>query len=300
MSRWNWILLFLLGGIWGASFLFAKIAVTQIPPLMLVFLRVALACGALHVILRFSGHKFPVTPSMLISFLVMGLLNNAVPFSLLFWGQTAIGAGLAAILNATTPLFTFLVAALLLRQEPVRPHRAVGVLFGFAGIVLMLSASLSGLDAAPFRAQLACLGAACSYAFAAAYAKRFSGLPPLVSATGQLTGSTLSMFPAALLTTGSWSSADVSYDVWGYVAALGLVATGLAYLIYFRLLADAGATNASLVTFLVPASAILLGHVVLEEGLTQIQMGGLGLLLAGLLVLDGRLLALVRRPEQFR
>ncbi|WP_153771942.1 DMT family transporter [Labrenzia sp. CE80] len=290
MTLANWFLLLLLGTIWGGSFLFAKVAVAEIPPLVLVFLRVLIAGLALHVVLRLRGLSFPLSPTLLASFLVMGLLNNAVPFSLLFWGQTEISAGLASILNATTPIFTFVIAAVLLQQETVQLHRAAGVVLGIAGVAMMLLPNLTGAGHDPLWAQLACLGAALSYGLAAAYARRFKDLPPVISATGQLTGSSLIMLPIAVLSSGSWTMTSVSFEVWANVLALGLVATAAAYLIYFRLLADAGATNASLVTLIVPATAILFGVIILGESLTGFQIGGLGLLLLGLLVLDGRIL----------
>ena len=286
----NWLTLLLLGAIWGGSFLFAKVAVSEIPPLTLVFLRVFLAALALQCVLRVTGTRFPVQPRLLVAFLVMGLLNNAIPFSLIFWGQTAIAAGLASILNATTPIFTFLVAAVVLRQEPVRLHRIAGVLTGFGGVILMLYQSLEEPGHDPLWAQAACLGAAVSYALAAAFARRFRNLPPLVSATGQLSGSTLIMLPVAFLSSAAWSPLATSGLVWLNVLALGLMATAFAYLLYFRLLAEAGATNASLVTLLVPASAILFGNLLLGETLKSYQFAGFGLLLAGLLLLDGRIL----------
>jgi drug/metabolite transporter (DMT)-like permease len=290
MSLKNWILLLTLGAIWGGSFLFAKVAVAEIPPLVLVFLRVSIACAVLHIVLRFTSHRFPAQARLLGAFLVMGFLNNAVPFSLLFWGQTEISAGLASILNATTPIFTFLIAALLLGQEPVKAHRIAGVAVGFAGVLVMVSPSVTGVGEDPLWAQLACLGAAVSYALAATYARTFKDIPPIVSATGQLTGSTLIMLPMAVWAAGSWSALDTSGHVWLNVLALGIGATALAYLIYFRLLADAGATNASLVTFLVPASALLFGALLLGERLTMPQLAGFGLLLVGLVLLDGRVL----------
>ncbi len=289
MSLRNWILLLTLGAIWGGSFLFAKVAVAEIPPLMLVFLRVAIACVTLHIVLRFTAHRFPREIRLFGAFLMMGLLNNAIPFSLLFWGQTEISAGLASILNATTPIFTFVVAAVALGQEQVKLHRMFGVAIGFAGVLVMLSPSVNGLSEDPLWAQLACLGAAFSYALAAAYARTFKDIPPIVSATGQLTGSSLIMLPVAIWIAGSWSAFETSGHVWLNVLALGIGATAFAYLIYFRLLADAGATNASLVTFLVPASAIIFGYLLLGERLNEVQLAGFAILLVGLVVLDGRL-----------
>ncbi|MEJ8473029.1 DMT family transporter [Roseibium algae] len=290
MTLINWLLLVLLGTIWGGSFMFAKVAIAEIPPLMLVFLRVLIAGLALHVVLRARGLSFPRTPKLLAAFLIMGLLNNAVPFSLLFWGQTEISAALASILNATTPIFTFMIAAVLLGQETVKLHRISGVLVGFAGVSLMLIPTISGIGHDPLWAQAACLGAACSYGLAASFARRFSDLSPLISATGQLTGSSLIMLPLAIWSSAGWSPADVSVHVWLNVLALGLLATAAAYLIYFKLLSEAGATSASLVTLIVTAAAVLFGVTLLNESLTAYQLGGLAFLLLGLLILDGRIL----------
>lgn len=290
MQLRHWVLLTALGAIWGGSFLFAKVAVAEIPTFVLVFFRVSLACMVLLVFLAVKGQLRKIPLTMAPAFLLMGLLNNAIPFSLLFLGQTEIGAGLASILNATTPLFTFFVAAVLVRQEPVRLHRLFGVLVGVAGVAIMLSDNLTGLSNDPLWAQLSCLGAAVSYALAATFAKRFRSLPPEVSATGQLGASTVIMLPVALLSAGTWSLSDPSFTAWGNVVALSVVATAFAYLIYFRLLAEAGATNASLVTLLVPVSALILGSVILGETLSSLQFAGFAILLAGLIVLDGRVL----------
>lgn len=289
MSLRNWILLVVLGAIWGGSFLFAKVAVAEIPPFVLVFLRVSIACTVLLVILWHQNLFGRLTPEFAIPFLIMGLLNNAIPFSLLFLGQTVIGAGLASILNATTPIFTVIVASLLVKQETLQAHRLGGVVLGVAGVAVMLSSSLSGLATDPMWAQLCCVGAAVSYACAATFAHRFKALPPQVSATGQLLGSSLIMLPVAIFTSGSWSPLETGMIAWMNVLALGILATALAYLIYFKLLSNAGATNASLVTLLVPASALFSGWLILDETLTATQLAGFGVLLAGLIVLDGRL-----------
>ncbi len=290
MTLVNWGLLVLLGAIWGGAFLMAKVAVAFIPPLVLVFLRVVSAGSALHIILRLRRLSFPVTPYAMAGFFVMGLLNNAIPFSLLFWGQTEISAGLASILNATTPIFAFLFAAVLLRQEELGFHRIAGVLLGCAGVAVMLAPSLSGFGEDPLWALLACLGAALSYGSAAAFARRFKGMPPIIAATGQLTGSSIIMLPLAAFGMSGWTPSNVPLTVWLVVAALGLIATAGAYLIYFRLLSEAGATNASLVTLVVPASAVIFGSTLLGETLTAYQVLGLCLLFTGLVVLDGRAL----------
>lgn len=289
MSLRNWILLVVLGAIWGGAFLFAKVAVAEIPPFMLVFLRVFIACATLMIVLWHQGLLEHLQWRLAGPFLIMGLLNNAIPFSLLFLGQTVIGAGLASILNATTPVFTVVVASLLVRQESLSVHKIAGVLLGVGGVSVMLSSSLSGLATDPLWAQLCCLGAAISYACAATFARRFRTIPTQVAATGQLLGSSLIMLPVALFTASGWSPLETSLTAWGNVIALGILATALAYLIYFRLLTEAGATNASLVTLLVPASALFFGWLILGENLSSLQLAGFGVLLAGLVVLDGRL-----------
>lgn len=307
MSVRNWLLLLLLSLIWGATFPLAKHAVVEIPPLVLTFFRVALAALALHAVLRARGLRFPTEPRLLVAFLTMGLLNNAVPFSLIFWAQTALPASLASILNATTPIFTVLVASLLFRQEALAVRRIGGIVIGFVGVAVLLASSLEGgvegIGGVPLWAELLCLGAAVSYAFAAAFARRFKGMPVLVSAAGQLTGSSLIMLPMAVLQAAGasggavWQPLDFAAGTWIGVLALGLVCTALAYLIYFRLLVEAGATNASLVTLLIPVSACLLGVVVLGERLDLTQLAGMALLLVGLMVLDGRVLGFFRRAQ---
>ncbi len=305
MTWKHWLLLGLLSLIWGATFPFAKVAVAEVPPMTLAFLRVAIAAVVLHAVLRASGQAFPLSRRMLSAFLVMGLLNNAIPFSLIFWGQTALSASLASILNATTPIFTVLVASLLFSQEALRAHRATGIVIGFAGVAVLMAPGLdigplAALGGAPLWAQALCLGAALSYAFAAAFARVFRGVPVMVAAAGQLTGSSLLLLPLAVWQAsvwqgGGWSPAETGAAAWLSVAALGTVCTAFAYLIYFRLLTEAGATNASLVTLLIPLSASLIAATFLDETLSLPQLGGMALLLFGLAVLDGRILAVPGR-----
>ncbi|MXN65407.1 EamA family transporter [Stappia sp. GBMRC 2046] len=295
MSLVNWFLLSVLSLIWGGAFLFAKVAVAEIPPFVLVFFRVFSAACALHILLRFRKIPFPRDAGKLKALLVMGLLNNAVPFSLIFWGQTAVSAGLASILNAATPIFTVIVAVLVFAQEPFRTNRLAGVLIGFAGVAITLSTALDGIGEEPLWAQLACLGAALSYAFAATFARRFRSMSPMAAATGQLTGSSIIMLPIAIWQGTGWDFSQASQTAWLNVVCLGLLSTALAYLIYFRLLIKAGATNASLVTLLIPLSAILLSAAFLDEAVTPRQALGLGVILTGLVVLDGRAGIFLRR-----
>jgi len=225
----------------------------------------------------------------------MGGLNNLIPFSLIVWGQTEIASGLAAILNATTPLFTVLLAHLLTGDERLTVGRLAGVGLGFAGVVAMIGpAALAGLGAAAL-AQLAVLAAALSYAFAGIYGRRFREQPPLITAAGQVTASALLLAPLALIVDRPWTLPIPGAATIGAVAGIALLSTALGYVIYFRLLARAGATNLLLVTFVMPPVAILLGVAALGESLTAPQLAGLALIGLGLAAIDGRLLRLLRR-----
>jgi drug/metabolite transporter (DMT)-like permease len=238
----------------------------------------------------------PATRAFWLAAFGMGFLNNIVPFSLIFHGQTQIGAGLASILNATTPLFTALVAHALTADEKLTPTKITGLMLGFAGVVVLLGPKVTaGLDASLI-AMAACLGAALSYGFAAVFGRRFRrlGVTPMQGAFGQLTASSLLMVPVAALADRFWTLPVPSLTVIAAVLALAIVSTGFAYLIYFRLIANAGATNAALVTLLIPVSAVLLGMAVLGETVTAAQIAGMGLIGLGLLVLDGRAVRALR------
>jgi drug/metabolite transporter (DMT)-like permease len=284
-----WGMLVLLGLLWGASFFFARIAVMEVPPLMLVLLRVVIAAAALHLYLMATGgwHKF--RQQNFAPFLLLGLLNNAIPFSLLFIGQTELGAGLAAILNALVPFWTVIAANFMTADEKFTAGKLAGILLGIAGAMTIIGpAALSGLGA-PLWAKLAVIGAGVSYAFASICAKRFKSVPPIVTAAGQLTASSFIMLPTAFLAHGLWSPFAVTLPVWSAVLALALASTALAYIIFFRIVAAAGATVVSLVTLLVPVSAIMLGTVFLGETLSLPELSGMALIGLGLVIIDGRL-----------
>lgn len=224
------------------------------------------------------------------AFFVLALLNNVIPFSLIFAGQTELGAGLASILNATTPFWTLFVSAVLFRTEALSWNRAAGVGLGIAGTVVMVGPGIVASLGGPVWAKVALIGSSCSYAFALVWARRFAGLPPAVVAAGQLTASTAIMLPVVLLTVGSGALFGASPHVWAAVFSLALLSTAFAYILYFGILASAGATNASLVTLIVPASAILLGVAFLGERLETFEIAGMALIALGLLTIDGRLL----------
>jgi len=295
MSGTEWSLLLFLAFLWSGSFFTAKVAGMAIPPLTLVLLRVAIAAGALLIVCRLKGIDLAIGPRLMGDYAVMGLLNNVLPFALLFWAQLTIDSALTSILNATTPISTLLLAHVLLKDEKLTPARMLGVLIGVGGAVAMIGPDLLqglGRDAL---AQLACLLATVSYAFAGIWGRRFKDQPPLRTATGQLTASTVILLPIALLIDRPWELAQPSLGAWSAVLALALVCTSAPYVVYFRLLATAGAGNLLLVTMLVPAGAILLGAVFLGEVLLARHWLGLASIIAGLLVIDGRLVQALRR-----
>jgi drug/metabolite transporter (DMT)-like permease len=298
MNATEWALLLVLAVLWGGSFFFGKVALAVFPALTLVALRTGLAALALLLFLALRGIALPLSLALWGRFLVMGLLNNALPFALINFGQTQIDSGLAAILNATTPLFTVLLAHLVTEDERLTRNRIAGVALGFAGVVVMIGpAALRGphLGALGLAGlgKLAVVGAAASYACAGLYGRRLSGLPPVANACGMLVASSLVMLPVALLvdgTAGFVGGLAAGLPIWAAVAGLALLSTALAYIVYFRLLATAGATNLLLVTFLIPVSALLLGGLVLGERPDWTSLAGMALIFLGLAAVDGRLL----------
>jgi drug/metabolite transporter (DMT)-like permease len=289
MSTRSWVMLIVLGAIWGGSFFFARVAVLEIPPLNLVLFRVAIAAAALHVYLLAAGPSFRMALPYAASFFGLSLLNNIIPFTLMFAGQTELGAGAASILNATTPFWTMILANLLTADEKFSTPKVVGVGLGIAGAVLMVGPGIVAGLGGPVWAKLALVGTALSYAFAAIFARRFKALPPQIVATGQLTASTIVMVPVVLAWHGPAGLFEASAAAWWAVIGLALLATSVAYILFFSLIRNAGATNASLVTLVVPVSAILLGALFLGERLETFELAGMGLIGFGLLVIDGRL-----------
>jgi drug/metabolite transporter (DMT)-like permease len=297
MGPLEWALLIVLSILWGGSFFFSKVALAEVQPLTVVLVRVGLAAVALHLLLLARGERMPPSLHTWGLFVVMGLLNNLLPFSLIFWGQTQIPSGLAAILNATTPLWTVVLAHFFTQDERLTPNRLAGVLAGLCGVAVLLGPQALGGVSARLLAQLAVLGAALSYALAGIFGKRFRALPPLVTATGQVTCTALLMAPLALLVERPWLQPAPGLVTWGALSGLALLSTAVAYVIYFRLLATAGATNLLLVTFLIPVSALWLGITILGEALAARHFVGMALIGLGLAAIDGRLFALWRNRQ---
>lgn len=290
MGGREWFMLLTLSVLWGSSFLFFALLVAELPILTVVLGRVGLAALALNLLLFLRGT--PMVRAMpWRAFAVMGLLNNVVPFLLFAFAVTRIPSGLAAILNATTPIFTVLAAHALTRDEKLGGSKMIGVASGFAGVVVLVGPGLlADLGQADVLGQASCLLAALSYAFAGLYGRRFRGLAPLHVATGQITASTALVLPFALIVDRFWALPMPSATVWGALAGIALLCTAVAYILYFAILARAGATNLLLVTFLLPASALVLGALVLAEPVTPRALAGMALMGMGLVAIDGRML----------
>lgn len=293
MTRTDWLSLWTLSLLWGGSFVFIELALQGLPVLTIVWLRVALAAVVIAGVMRLRGVAFPkgaVWPALL----AMGFLNNAVPFTLIVMAQDEITGALAAILNATTPLFTVLVAHVATADERITPAKAFGLGLGFAGVVVMLGGAEVGGAVA---AKLACLAAALSYACAGVWGRRFRtlGVAPLATAFGQVSAASVMLLPIWLFQDRPWGQAWPGAEVAGAVLGLAVLSTALAYLIFFRLLAAVGATNLALVTFLIPVSATLLGWLILNERLLPQHLAGFALILAGLVAIDGRLFRAIVR-----
>ncbi len=296
MGTREWILLLLLSALWGGSFFFFKVLVAELPPFTVVLGRVGLAALLLNLFLLLRRDPMPTSPRLWCSFVVMGILNNVVPFTLIVWGEIRISSGLASILNATTPIFTVLAAHVLTQNEKINWNKGIGVFFGLLGVAVLIGPSaVAGIGSADVVGEIACLCAALSYGFAGIYGRRFNGVPPLKVATGQITGSTLVLLPIAAVVDRPWALPMPSAHAWEAWVGLAVFSTAIAYMIYFRILAAAGATNLLLVTFLLPISALLLGVLFLGETITLQAIGGMALVGMGLAAIDGRLWAAVHR-----
>ncbi|KRS12262.1 multidrug transporter [Roseovarius atlanticus] len=284
------LMLLALATVWGGSFFFAEIALTEVPPLTITLHRVVWAVPILLVVVRLLDLRLPRAPRVWGAYLVMGALNNAIPFSLIFWAQVELQSGLASILNGTTAVFGAVVAGLLLRDEPLVPLKIVGALLGLAGVAAIMGPDLlRGVDLRNL-AQMAVLGAALSYALASVWAKRaLAGQAPQMNALGMLMGSSLLMLPLALWVDGV-PRFDLSAHVWAALVSVAALSTALAYLLYFAILRRAGAANLMLVTLMIPPFAAGLGAVFLGERLGAEAWTGFGLIALGLLVTDGRVL----------
>ncbi|HEY0626778.1 MAG TPA: DMT family transporter [Allosphingosinicella sp.] len=294
MSGRDWATLILLSIIWGGSFFFIEVAVGSVKPITLVLIRVSLAALALWLFLLARRQALALPNGAVSAFLILALLNNVLPFILFAWGQTQIASGLASILNATTPIWGVVVAHIFTKDERMTPAKVAGVLLGFGGVAVMIGADFLREIGTEVWAQIACLIATLCYALAGVFGRRFKamGVPPVMVATGQLTAAALVTLPLVLLFEQPWQSTAPTGEAWASLVALALVCTAFAYILFFRLIASAGATNSLLVTFLIPITAILLGSAMLGEVLETRHFIGMALIGLGLAAIDGRLVRL--------
>ena len=285
MTATEWGLLLLLSLLWGGSFFFIGVAVKAIAAVhdcrgpARGRRRAAVARSR-----RSTGLSVARLAAQAPALALLGLLNNVIPFSLIVWGQTHLASGLASILNATTPVFTVVVAHVFTADEKLDLRRLAGALIGLAGVAAMIGPDLLGGFADHVAAELAALLAALSYALASVFARRFRrlGLTPIDVATGQVTASSLCCCRSPSWSTRHGGCRRPSGATIAALVALGALSTALAYVVYFRILAGAGATNVVLVTLLAPATAILLGAAVLGERLAARHFLGLALIALGL------------------
>lgn len=293
IDRQTWLLLTLLSVLWGGSFFFTSAALRELPPLTIVLVRVALGAALLLPLLRRLGGALPDTFAGWKPFFVMGMLNNVIPFSLLVTGQTYITSGMASVLNATTPLFTALVLTSF-GDERLIARRIAGVTIGLLGVIVLRGPGIVQTENQTI-GMLLCLGGALSYGFSGLWGRRkLKGVPPITSATCQLLCSTLVMAIVASAVERPWQLPMPGLATWASLVGLAALATSLAYIVFFTILARSGATNVMLVTLLIPVTAILLGVLVLGEPLTLREVAGALVIASALLVIDGRVLGWLR------
>jgi len=287
VSRSQWALLAILSLIWGGSFLFVAVAVRELPPFTIVLVRVALAAAVLMPMVLAIGHRLPATASTWRSYAVMAIINNVLPFSLIVWSQQHVTTGLASVLNATVPLWS-VVLAYTLGAELTSPNRLIGMLVGIVGVAILVGPEAFGGNTQGVLGMIGMLAAAFCYGVSGVWAKRFKGTPPIVSAAVQLTCATAMMIPLAALVDHPWKLPMPSTAALSALIALGVLATALAYVVFFHIMTVSGPSNAMLVTLLIPLSAAILGHVVLGEAILARHLVGGIVIGAALLTIDGR------------
>ena len=287
MNLAEWSLLVLLSVLWGGAFFCVGVAVVELPPLTVVLARVGIAAVALLVLSMVLGHTLPGSLAAWKPFLIMGLLNNVLPFSLLNAGQTMVSVGLASIMNAMTPLFTVLVMASF-REERLTLSRLIGVSLGVVGVAVVARPDALLADARILGIGL-CLSGALSYGFAALWGRRhLAEIPPLKSATCQLMASTLIIAVTVAVVDRPWALPMPGSATWLALGTLALFGTALAYIVFFEILVRCGGSNVMLVTLLIPVSAILLGYLFLGEPILGFEIAGAAVIGLGLLFIDGR------------
>lgn len=297
MRTQDWLLLVLLSVLWGATFFFIAIAGPEVPPFTLVLVRVGIAALVLVPMVFIIGYRLPSSRDAWLLFIVQAIINNVIPFTLLVYGQRYIASGLAAVLNATTPLFTLIVMRVF-AGEALTSGKVFGVLLGVGGVAVLIGPEAVTANASSVVGMLCILGTSLSYGFSALWMRRLRHIPPLVSSAAQLTCSTVLLLPMAAFIDRFWLLPAPSAPVLLAILGMALFSTALAYIVFFKISASAGPGNVMLVTLLIPVTATALGVLVLDETLTVYQIAGALIIASGLVVIDGRLFARFRREAK--
>ena len=293
MSRKNWILLFILSFCWGSSFFFIEVMLEELTPLMAVFFRVSMGAAVLVAYATLQGERFPLDLSLWWKFLIMGVLNNVIPFCLIVWGQTHITGSITSILVAMTPIFTALIAHVLTQDERLATNKILGILVGFVGVVVLVSPTMSQGFSLRSYAQIAVLSAAICYALAGIWGRGLRQTSPLINAAGTVSCSSVVMIPVIVLFDEPLA-VRVGVEAILAIGGIAVLSTALGYNLYFKILRSAGATNLLLVTFLAPVSALMLGMGLLGERVLLVSFYGMGIIFSGLILIDGRALRYFR------
>jgi drug/metabolite transporter (DMT)-like permease len=294
MTSTEWALLLVLSILWGSGYLFGQIALSELSPFTIVFSRVFLATIALMAIGRATGRTFTITRKIGVIYLALGALSILVPSGLMLWSQTRIGIGLTSVLAATSPLFTVVIAHFLTIDEKMTALRLVGILLALTGVAVAMQPAANEFGENVL-AELAVLAAAICQAYAGVWARHYKAIPPLELATGQLAGASLLSLPLVLMFERPWMLPSLGIETVLSILAVALLSTALGYLIFFRLLVQAGATNVALIAFLVPVTALFLAGCVVGEELSWRVFMGAVLILGGLMTLDGRIGIAIRK-----
>jgi drug/metabolite transporter (DMT)-like permease len=295
MTARAWGYLILLSILWGASFLFTRIAVTDLPPVTVVFFRLFIATLTLAAVVVLTRQRMPREIEAWRGYGVMAILNNVAPFILIVWAQTQIDAGLAAILNALSPVFGVLFSHFLTQDEKITPNRLAGVLLGLTGVAILVGVGALDKAGAHILPELAVVAATALYGLSAVWSRRFRGQPPVVTATSVSVASTVMLLPMMLVADAPWTLPWPSKAAILAVFAVAILSTALAYLVFYRLITLAGGANTLLVTLLIPVSAITLSALFLGEHLQAHQFAGMAVIALGLVAIDGRALRWIRQ-----
>jgi len=295
MNNKTWLLVILLGFIWGSSFLFTEILLNYINPILIVFFRVSLASIILIIyVFFFTNLKFNFSKEILLTFFTMGLLNNVIPFLLIAFAQETITGGLASILNANTSFFTIFLASLFLKDERLTNYRLLGIIIGIIGVVVIVGfENLSEFKNYNFGIVLM-LFSCLSYSFAGIFAKtKLTNIHPTISATGMLSMSTIILFPFIIIYNGN-ELININSTVLYYSCMFAFICSVLAYFLYFKILETNGAGNLLICTIIIPPSSILLNAFFINEIIKIYELIGLIIITLGLIILDGRIINYIK------